>query len=150
MTEDAVSFSFKKRDVEALLFAYNIVYFLCYYLVTNNFKLCLLIAFVFSLVNLFICAIADTFHKVTEEELKQREEEKLARKKLRDEYQRVHKLKKKIKLLQKAGCMEEDENIISAVDEPNIPAANYNNVARAVHFNYLKRYGTARLHEKDL
>lgn len=143
-SQEFLCFSFSRKDFETMLFGYNAVYFLSYYFVANDFKLSFLMAYLFSLITMFVFLFVDIFEKIENDEQKHQEEAKIERMKLRNEYQKAHNVNRKIELLHKAGCLEENENI-SAIDEPSIDLPNHNNVARAVHINYLKRFGPARL-----
>lgn len=148
-SQEFLCFSFSRKDFETMLFGYNAVYFLSYYFVANDFKLSFLMAYVFSLIAAFVFLFVDIFEKMENDEQELQEEAKTERMKLRNEYQKAHNMNRKIELLQKAGCLEENENI-SAIDESTVDLPNHNNVVRAVHINYLKRFGPARLPKKKV
>lgn len=65
-------------------------------------------------------------------------------KKIRNEYQRIYKLKRKRELLMKAELPKEEDlekNIISDVDNPHVSFDTDTNHPQKVHFTYLNKFG---------
>ena len=159
MTEDAVKspqnkhlfnyvcFSINRRDLIILLAIYNISYFLSSELIRVNLKVCLLIAFLISLVSLFIFTLIHAHEKKNEDDDKRRKEDYLLTKKLKNEYRRIHRLKRKRELLMKAGAVKEKdfESVISELDDDAVDLEDTSgNTCSTVHIDYLKRLGTTR------
>lgn len=119
---------------------------LCYF-IKSHFELCCILAFLASLVVLFITTAVDTYEKEKEEEEKVHEEELELRKKIRDEYQRIHKLKKKHELLKKIESQEQITD--SDMDTPpEISITKKEEPESTVHFSYLNRHTTDEEDEK--
>lgn len=129
-------FSYTKKDMFSFLSFYNITFFICCILLRGYLETCAMIAFLVSLIDLFIITIIDVFEKKNTEESKLHEEELLIRKKIRDEYQRIFRLKRRHKLLMgiKPKEAKAEKNIISGADNP---VSRELNVVKKVHFAFL-------------
>lgn len=120
---------FNKQDLIILLSVYNAAYLLFSTIVKDHLIACFVVAILLSLATLFVITWFDLVKKVSEEELESKNEQKLVRENLRDEYLKVHKMKKKNELLKKAGC------------PPDVSALSLNKhfgEIKEVHFDYLQ------------
>lgn len=132
-------FSFNKKDVELLLFIYNISFYALTFLIGNDFKSCFLVAFLVSLVALFVVTAIDIFEKVYEDESKLQEMEGDLGEKIRSEYLKIHKLKRRKELLLSTDDLNPDvkKNIISNLDIPHNIATNKISEVKKIDFHYL-------------
>ncbi len=112
-----------------MLSVYNATYLLSTTIVKGHLITCFIIAVLLSLIALFVIAWVDLLKETKEEENKLEREQGLVRKKLRDEYLKVHKMKIKNELLMKAGCLPPD---------PSLSLENDFGEVKEVHFNYVK------------
>lgn len=135
-------YSFSKQDLIILLSVYNATYILLSSIVKSHFIACLVLAVLLSLVTLFIIAWIDLVHKEKEEKIKSEYEQELVRKKIKNEYMKVHKVKQKNELLNRVGCLppEQLEEIIVADhgDPPFSLDKDLGNV-KEVRFDYLDK-----------
>ena len=144
-TLEKISFySFSKQDFVILLAVYNLAYFVSWTIIKGHLAICFVIAFLASLLTFLIIVGIDVFDVAEKEENKlQHEEEKLMRK-IRDEYQKVYRLKRKQELLKKAGCLPEklkEKNIVSDLEDVDITLYKDSNVVKEVRFNYIDKPG---------
>lgn len=139
-------FSYNKKDIFSLLSFYIITFFIACIVFKGYVGSCALIAFLASLINLFIITAIDVFEKKTSEESRLHEEELLIMKKIRDEYQKIFRLKQKHALLLKIKPKEAEveKNIIS---EAVSPLNTELNVAQKVHFAFLNRFDSHGQHQ---
>ncbi len=100
---------------------------------------CLITAVAAGLIVLLIFTLRDVFSRLNGEIDKLKEENTLLRKSFRDEYQRVHRLKRKYELVLKANNENADakETVISYTDDPVLYVQKVDSV---VHINYLNRF----------
>lgn len=136
--EKITCFSFNRKDVIVLLSFYNMAFFICCFLIKGHWGTCCLIAFLVSLIGLFMITTIEAFQKEKEEEAKIHQEEIELRKKIREEYQRIHKLKQKHELLRKierVGALKKKKEKKSLVTDTANPL-------HKVYFSYLNRFST--------
>ena len=134
-------YSFNKQDIVILLSVYNFTYLLFINIVKGHFVVCFTIAVLLSLVTLFAIVWVDLRRITNEEEDKLEREHELVRKKLRDEYLKVHKTKIKNKLLMKAGCLppeQVEKTIVVDHDDPHLSLKKDFGEVKEVHFNYIE------------
>ena len=136
--------SVKRKDLILLFAFYNISYFLSWALIRSDLKVCFLIAFLISLFSILLFTIISLFEKINEEEHKIVDD--LTLKQLKDEYQRIYKIKRRNQLLKKAKGSSQEEGVENLIDDPMINIETSGSTPNAVHFNFLNRHGTARLH----
>ena len=124
---------------------FNTTYYSFVYLVRHDLKGCFITAFAISLIAFLIITLRNVIKKCQEEIDRLQNENTELRKSFRNEYQRIHSVKRKYELILKSHNLNIDaeETIISCVDDPplnfqNKPDSNEHNV----HFNYLNRFGT--------
>ena len=144
-SSDFNCFSFTSKDLIILLFVYNITYFTVCLLVKNDLVICILLAYLMTLVALSVFVTIDIIEKKDELETKQEEYEKQIIKKIKNEYQRIHRLKKKEELLMKAGYIE-PEKMQKIITDIEMDFESAKNIIKQVHFAYLSRHGTTRFH----
>ena len=104
---------------------------------------CLITAVTVGLIVLLTMTLRDIFQKLYEEIDRLRSENIQLRQSFRDEYQKIHRVKRKHELIKSNNLdINAEETIISCVDDPSIhfPDSNLNN--GKVHINYLNRFGT--------
>lgn len=88
-----------KRDIAILIVACDIVYFFGSAYMGGNLYLCAFSIFLITLVSAYLLMMVSILERNNEEKVGLVEKEKNIVKKLRDEYQTIHKIKKKNKLL---------------------------------------------------
>ncbi len=103
--EKIKEYSFKKKDILILLSVYNTSYLLTTSLVQGHLIACLVLSVFIALITLYLITWVSFFKKANEEEIQSEEEQEMVRRNIRDEYLKVHKIKKKNELLVKVGCL---------------------------------------------
>ena len=144
------NFYYSKNDLAITLIAYNITFCLWCTFFTNDRRVSLLFAFIVLLLTLFTITLIRFLKKTNEIEVEINANDHYVRKKIEDEYKKVHMLRKRKELLMKAGCLdsEESKSVFFDVDDVGADSHNKLNSARKVHFNYLDRYGPSYLQKK--
>lgn len=135
LLEKIYNLPFSSKDLLGSLVCYNFVFFVFWRLTHNDMKGAFLVALLVSMVFMLALMSFHLFEKKNEEEHKLLEQDEFLRKQIRDEYQKIYRLKRKTELLAKAGCLDQDEKkkLVSEMD------------SRLVHFFYLKRLSTTPL-----
>ena len=134
-------YSFNKQDLIILLSVYNATYTVSLSIVKGHLLACFVVAVLLSLIALFAIAWVDLLKLTNEEEDKLKREHGLVRKKLRDEYLKMHKTKIKNELLMKAGCLSPEQvekTIVVDRDDPLPSLKNDFGEVKEVYFNYIK------------
>ena len=118
---------------------YNSAYLLSTSIVKGHLIACFVIAALLSLIVLFAIVWVDLVQKTKEEKAKLEYEQELIRKKIKDEYLKVHKMKKKNALLMKAGLPPEqlEKTIVVDHDAPPFSISRDFGEVKEVHFNYI-------------
>lgn len=136
-------FSFSKRDLVILLMIFNTTYYFFVCLVRRDLMGCLITAVTVGLIVLLTMTLRDIFQKLYEEIYRLRSENIQLRQSFRDEYQRIHRVKRKHELIKSNNLdVNAEETIISSVDDPLIHFYNSDLNNGKVHINYLNRFGT--------
>ena len=140
-------YSFNKQDFIILLSVYNATYLLSTNIVKGHLIACFVIAVLLSLVVLFAIVWIDLIQKTKEEKAKLEDEQELIRKKIKDEYLKVHQMKKKNELLMKAGCMPSDQLKKTLIVDHDAPPFSINRdfeEVKEVHFNYIDNVASSK------
>ena len=127
---------------------FNTTYYSFVYLVRHDLKGCFITAVAAGFIAFLIITLRNVFKKLQKEINRLNGENMQLRKSFRDEYQRIHSVKRKYELILKSNNINIDaeETIISCVDDPSLDLQDSDsNGSSKVHFNYLNRFGT---HEK--
>ena len=136
-------FSYTKQDAAVLLLIYNSTYLICSGLESKNPILSFDVALLATFVTLFIITINDFFEKNNEEKKNANEKDEELRKKLRDEYHRAYKIRKKGELLKKAiYSMDVDK------DNPRLDHNDDFDSIKKVHFNFLDQINKSKPSEQ--
>lgn len=135
-------YAFNKQDIIILLSVYNIAYLISSVIVKGHLIVCFVIAVLVSLITLFVIAWIDLVKESNEEENRIQHENEVIRKKIRDEYLRIHKRKIKNELLRKARCLPPEEIKKTAVVDPEEPPVllnkDFERAKKEVHFDYIE------------
>lgn len=126
-------FSFSKEDAKITLFMYNTACLFAYWVFYDkDFDSAIILGTLFSLVVLFSITIRDVIRTINEKEEEAKRVDISVRNKLKDEYQKIYREKRKERLLEKAeqSDLENKKNKMSAVDSPCLKS-------KQVHFSYL-------------
>jgi len=139
-------FSYSKRDLVVLLMVFNTIYYFFVCLIRHDLKGCFITAVAAGLIVLLLMTLRNVFQKLCQEINRLQDENMHLRQSFRDEYQRIHRVKRKYELILKSNNIDVDveETIISYVDDPPIPSLNPDSNNSKVHINYLNRFGTTR------
>ena len=124
---------------------FNITYYSFAYLVRHDLKGCFITAVAVGLIAFLIITLRNVIKKYREEINRLQNENMHLRKSFKDEYQRIHSVKRKYELILKSNNLNIDaeETIISCVDDPSLDFQNnIDSNEHNVHFNYLNRFGT--------
>ena len=135
-------YSFSKQDLIILLSVYNSVYLLSTSIIKDHLIVCFVIAALLSLITLFAIAWVQLIKKTNEEKAESEYEQELIRKKIKDEYLKVHKMKKKNALLMKADGLTPEQfekSIVVDHDDPPFSISKDFGEVKEVHFNYIDR-----------
>ena len=133
-------YSFNKQDLVILLSVYNAVFLVSTSIIKGHPIICFVTAVLLSLIALFVIVWIDFTRKADEEETELEHEEKVVRRKIRDEYLKVHNIKRKHELLMKAGCFPKDQlekKIVIDHDDPQLSLKKDFGEVKEVHFNYV-------------
>ena len=133
-------YAFNKQDFIILLSVYNTTYLVSSSLIKGHLIVCFVIAVLLSLIALFAIVWIDLLNKENEEESKLEHEHAQVRKKIRDEYLKVYKVKQKQELLIKAGCLPPEQlekTIVVDHDDPPFSLNKDFQKVKEVHFNYI-------------
>ena len=133
-------YSFNKQDFIIVLSVYNATYLVSSNILKGHLIVCFVIAVLLALIALFIIAWIDLVKKTNEEEAELEHEQNLVRKKIKDEYIKVHKMKRKNELLMKAGCLppeHAEKTIVVDHDDPPFSLNKDFKKIKEVHFNYI-------------
>lgn len=140
--------SYSRRDILLVLLLYVTACFVFVSLVREDLKGCVLVAFSVALIASFFVTI---FHmvEILNNKVKQlQEEQAVFTKSIKEEYQRIYKLKRKHALILKAVRRESEYegNVILNVEDPQIDMIAVRR-SHFVHFNYLNKSGNMPLKE---
>lgn len=133
-------YSFNKQDIAILLSFYNVTYLISWSLLRDTPKTCFVIAVLSFLFTLFAVTLIDLIQRLNEDRMKIYYEQSLVRKKIRDEYLKVHKVKRKKELLMKAGCLlpeQVEKTIVLDHTEPSFTLNKEFGKVKEVHFDYI-------------
>jgi len=132
-------FSYNINDVILLFFIYDLSFLLCITFDIGDIISSTEASILTLLIGLFIITSIDIFEKELRQEENLHEEEKELRKKIYDEYQKIHKVKRKQDLLSKIEGFH--HNLASP--QGNFP--NNSGSTKTVHFNYLNKFNSTGL-----
>ena len=133
-------YSFSKQDLVILLSVYNAAFLLLTSIVKGHPAVCFVTAVLLSLISLFAIVWIDLIKMTNEEVAKLEHEQELIRKKLRDEYLKIHKMRRRDELLMKAGCMQKEQSEKNIVVDHDATPFSLNKdfeKVKEVHFNYI-------------
>ena len=133
-------YSFNKQDLVILLSVYNAVFVASTSIIKGHSIICFLTAVLLSLIALFVIVWIDFARKTDEEETELEHEQKAVRRKIRDEYLKVHNINRKHELLIKAGCFPKEQrerNLVIDHDDPQLSLNKHFGEVKEVHFNYV-------------
>lgn len=143
MEENSKCFSFTLKDLKILLFLYNASCFFAYWMFFNgDSEAALSFAMLASLMGLFVITMKDVFAMMAKDEKERRMQEVELQHKLKAEYQKVYKLRKKERLVQRAiTCQTENKiNQISNMDTPSQKNTQSQVTLKTIHFSYLDAF----------
>lgn len=133
-------FSYTRNDCVVLLLIYNTSFCLWCMFLTNDRRIGVLAAFLILLIGLFILTLGDMFQKKKDLKGEVREEEKLIRKWLNEEYKRVYAHRKKKELLAKVGFEGNNDVIVFAEEHIDIKSCPTLKLTEKVHFAFLQKF----------
>ena len=119
-----------------LLSVYNAVFLLASAVIKGHPVACLAIAVLLSLIALFVIAWIDFAQKTNEEEVNLRHEQEFILNKIKDEYLKVHKMKKGQELLERVERLSKGQGHNPQGDHLYSPNKDFKK-AKGVHFDYL-------------
>lgn len=142
-------FSYTGKDVILLLSFYNVIFFLCLGFLNGDPQYSLLIAFLGSLILLLFITSIEFIDKKHIEEKRMLEEEQNTIRKIRQEYQRVYRLKQKDELLTKIEALNQKmkKNISFDLDTPLEEVPSSDNPHKILHFSFLDGTNPSNLEE---
>ena len=130
-------YSFNKQDLIILLSVYNAAFLFLTSIIKGHLGACFVAAVLLSLIVLFAIVWIDLTQKTSEEETELEHEQEIVRKKIRDEYLKVHNKKRKHELLRKAGCIPEEQL-------PHFLLNKDFGKVKEVHFDYIDDTGVQK------
>ncbi|OGI18844.1 MAG: hypothetical protein A3B68_06330 [Candidatus Melainabacteria bacterium RIFCSPHIGHO2_02_FULL_34_12] len=138
-----IYFSYSKRDVLLIFLLYAISCFVFIALVNGDLKGCILAAFAVALVTSFFVTLMHMLEILYSEIKQLKQERESFQKNIREEYQKIYRLRRKHELISRAISMESEseENVILDVEDPRIGLNNGNGNSSSVHINYLNKFG---------
>ena len=127
-------------DFVMLLFVYNATFIFLWKVFRSSPGASFITAILSSLIGLFGITLLAFIKKLNEEKIEQINKEEEERKKIREEYQRIHKYKKKKELLLKSGYLE-PHSIELAIEpeeyELELTFHSNSSMFEGVHFDYV-------------
>lgn len=147
--KDTNCFSYTGKDVILLLSFYNVTFFFCLGFLNGDPQYSLLIAFLGSLTLMLFITSIHFIDKKHIEEKRMLEEEQNTIKKIRQEYQRIYRLKQKDELLTKIEALNQKmkKNISFDLDTPPEEAFNSDNPHKMLHFSFLDKTNPSNTEE---
>ena len=127
-------YSFSKQDLVIVLSLDNAAFLLLSAVINGHPLTCFTIAVLFSLIVLFAIVWIGLARTVDEEGVKLEHEQELIRKRIRNEYEKVHKMKRGHELLKQAGCFSQEQQ--DSVLQTDLLNKDFEKI-NEVHFNYL-------------
>lgn len=138
--EESKCFSFTLQDTKLLLFLYNTTCFFSYWIFFNSdFNAAFSFAMLASLLGLFIITMNDIFQMQAKSEMERRRQEVEVKEKLKTEYQKVYRKKRREDLIQRSAHYQREnkKNEISCVDSPSSQNPLTQSSVKSIHFSYL-------------
>lgn len=134
-------FSYTKEDLIILLSFYNVTFFLCLFFLNGDPQYSSMMGFSGTLIVLFFLTAVDLIDKKNNEEIKIQEEQENTIRKIKEEYKRIHHLKRKEELLMKIEVLSQDmkKNIIFDLDTPPEEATKIENSHKKINFGFLNK-----------
>ena len=133
------SYSFCKQDFIILLSVYNLVYFVSWTFANDHLKVCCTTALLAVLVTLLVLVLIHCLKENNERKKQVDIEGSKVVEILRDEYRKIHNLKKKQELLKKAGCPKGkyDEIKVNPKENNLVNTIDFETLKKEVHIDYL-------------
>jgi len=141
--EENKCFAFTVQDTKLLLFLYNTTCFFFYWMFFNSdFNTAFTFAMLASLLGLFVITMNDIFQMQAKSEIERRREEIQVQEKLKAEYQKVYRIKRREDLIKRSAHYqaENKKNKICNVDSPPQQNSTSQSSLKSIHFSYLDAF----------